>query len=109
MKKRILVLTLGISICLGVAGCGSYRTKISEKNIGGQIGRFIILEDEGTYYDEYNMKHHQYLVYDKDTYVIYIYEVDDGYYRAGTSLSPFYCMNSNNEPEIAVYWEGMEE
>ena len=111
MKKRILALVLGIGICFGVTGCTHYVTETSEENINGNLGRFTILEDEGTYFDEYDIKHHQYLVYDNATYVIYVYEVCDSVWRGktcGTSLSPFYCMNENNEPEIAVYWEGME-
>lgn len=109
MKKRILALALGISICFGLAGCGHNETEASEENIDGQIGRFTILEDEGTYTDEYDGIHHQYLVYDNATYVIYVYEVCRSSYTKGTSLSPFYCMNEDNEPEVAVYWEGMEE
>lgn len=109
MKKRILALILGIGICLNFTGCNYYEVKTSEENIDGQTGRFVILEDEGTYLDEYKIKHHQYLVYDKDTYIIYIYEAVHGMNRGGVSISPFYCMNSDNEPEVAVYWEGMEE
>ncbi len=110
MKKRILALALGISICFGLAGCNYNEIEVPEENINDQIGRFTILEDEGTYLDDHNSEHHQYLVYDNATYIIYVYEICRGHYGGnGTSLSPFYCMNENNEPEVAVYWEGMEE
>lgn len=109
--KRFLI-TMIITCGLFMTGCSYYETETSEtsvENINGQIGRFIILESEGTYLDKNSMEHTQYLVYDKDTYIIYIYDVYNGYYRGGASISPYYCMNADNEPEIAVYWDGMEE
>ena len=98
MRKRILILTLGIGIALGCTGC-SHKAD-------DQLGRFKVLEKQGEYYDAYYSKHYQYLVYDKDTYIIYVY--DEGIHGS-VSISPYYCMNADNEPEIAVYWDGMGE
>lgn len=102
MKKRILALTLAVGIAFGCVGCvgdGTYEPD-------AQFGRFKVLEEQGKYYDGFLYKHYQYLVYDKDTYIIYVY--DEGV-RGSVSISPYYCMNADNEPEIAVYWDGMEE
>lgn len=108
MKKFLITMTI---ICGLFTGRSCYKTNISEESIGvgGQNGKFTILEYEGRYSDEVGMTHYQYLVYDKDTYIIYIYEVCSGFYKGATSISPYYCMNADNEPEIAVYWDGTEE
>lgn len=106
MKKKFLALILGISIAFGSTGCSDYIYEGIEVK---ELGRFIVLEKEGSYTDNYGLDHIQYLVYDKDTYIIYIYDSYSGYYRGGVSISPFYCMNADNEPEIAVYWEGMDK
>lgn len=102
---------LAAALVLGCTGCGkSYATKTAaEKNVGRQLGNFIIFEDTGYYNDEWGTRHHQYLVYDKVTYVIYIYEIENAYYRSGVSISPYYCLNDDNEPVVAVYCDGIEE
>lgn len=69
---------------------------------GEIVGRFIILSDEGEINANY-YTYHQYLVYDKDTYIIYIYEL--GSYHI--SISPYYCLDENDNPQIAVYREGL--
>lgn len=69
---------------------------------GEIVGRFIILSDEGEINANY-YTYHQYLVYDKDTYIIYIYEL--GSYH--TAISPYYCLDENDNPQIAVYREGL--
>lgn len=107
MKKKFLALILGVSIAFGCTGCSDniYTGTKVEK-----LGRLIVLEEEGSYRDNYGLNHVQYLAYDKDTYIIYIYDsCSSGSYKGGVSISPFYCMNANNEPEIAVYWEGMDK
>lgn len=112
MKKKLIGILLAATIIIGCTGCSStsYITNDStDENVGGQLGNFIILEDTGHYNDEWGTCHHQYLVYDKVTYVIYIYDIENAYYRSGVSISPYYCLNGDNEPVVAVYYDGMEE
>ena len=72
-----------------------------------KYGRFIPIEEGDQYYDNFGRKHYQTLVYDKDTKIIYIYDLSTSPYSGGVTISPFYCMNSNDEPVIAVF--DMEE
>lgn len=96
MKKVIVLLAL---ICCLLCGCSMTDNEQAEK-----FGRFCVLEYQGQYFDDMEHRHYQYLVYDEATYIIYVYDIA----KDGVSISPYYCMNADNEPEIAVYWDGME-
>lgn len=111
MKYKIInALILG-GLLIGFVGSVFHRREPQDFKNGETLGRFIVLEKEGTYEDAFSVTHHQYLVYDKDTYIIYTYDImgQTSQYEGSFSITPFYCMNENNEPEIAVYWDGMEE
>ena len=97
MKKKIAAL-LGITLLsFNLFGCG--KTITTEDGVERHVyGRFIEL-DCNSFRDEVNNRHFQHLVYDKDTKIIYIYETCSGDY----SISPYYVMDANNNPVIAVY------
>lgn len=104
MKRKICALLCGL--CIGLASYSGYvttvsacETKVNLKN----YGRFIELE-ETKYFDRYGDYHYQSICYDKDTKIIYIIEKCNN----GIAISPFYVMNSENEPVIGVYTEAME-
>lgn len=107
MKKKIYALLCGLYIVFNLTACGDKVVIVDEKGTVIQecdlYGRFIEIE-EIVYYDEFGNHHCQSICYDKDTKIMYIID-NRGY---GTSLSPFYVMNTNNEPVIGVYTEAME-
>lgn len=111
MKDLFIALSAIVVVFMAGWGVSSYIFKDFhcnsaevEETIMNDAGRFKILEEQGEYRDCYYRSHRQYLVYDEATYIIYIYDVSS----YGASISPYYCMNADNEPEIAVYWDGME-
>lgn len=97
MKKKICILLIGMFLMFSAFGCG--KTVVDENGIEHPIfGRFITLNKEKyTSYD--GSIRNQFIVYDKDTKIMYI--IDNC--RHGFSISPFYVMNSENEPVIGVY------
>lgn len=111
MKRKIVCLIIAAVASLSFVGCSKqYENPAPSDNeaasaeVGDRIGRFVILEDEGKYIDEFCTIHHQYLAYDKDTYIVYVYDIS-----SGVSISPYYCMDINNEPVISVYYDGIWE
>ena len=100
MKKKIAAL-LGITLLsFNLFGCG--KTITTEDGVERHVyGRSIEL-DCNSFDDEAGTGHLQHLVYDKDTKIIYIYETCGGIY-GGVSISPYYVMDTNNNPVIAVY------
>ena len=101
------LLTAWIGVTLSVfRDFGHNNIKTAEEINVDSFGRFKILEEQGRYEDEWSNSHIQYLVYDEATYIIYVYDITSE--GQGVSISPYYCMNVDNEPEIAVYWDGMD-
>lgn len=99
----VFIASWGVSSCvLRELHCNSAE---AEEIMMNNLGRFKVLEKQGEYQDSYYHLHRQYLVYDEATYIIYVYDVSS---YGGVSISPYYCMNADNEPEIAVYWDGMD-
>ena len=85
MKKIlnvISVLLVCFVFCLCFIGCSSSNNKLMDN-------QFIKLE-------EFNSECG--LCYDKDTHIIYIYK-----WTHGRNYSPYYVMDTNNNPVIAVY------
>ena len=92
MKKFLLILTVCIMVCL----CGCSEVEVTNAETNGEISpQFIVLE-------EYNSASG--LCYDKDTKVIYLYSLTGSFNAyACYSYTPYYVMDTNNEPVIAVY------
>ena len=91
MKKYLLILAVCVMVCF--CGCGNPTPEEkAEKHISKQ---FVLLEtfdyDSG-------------LCYDKDTMIIYVYSCNHTSYEYDVvSYTPYYVMNNDNEPVIAVY------
>lgn len=97
MKKKIVALLGIILLSFNLFGCG--KTVITEDGVErNTYGRFIELESNA-FTDRNGTGHIQNLVYDKDTKIIYIYDIGAG----GVAISPYYVMDTNNNPIIAVY------
>ena len=105
MKKKIYAVLCGLCIAFSLTACEDEIMIVDDQ---GNIkecdlyGRFVEIE-EIDYYDEFGNYYHHRIWYDKDTKIMYIIETGDG-----NSISPFYVMNTENEPVIGVYTEAME-
>lgn len=85
----VIVLGIGLGICCGTAA------QYNRKNV---YGRYILISKLGNGIEGYSR-----LVYDKDTYVMYVFNDED-------AMSPYYIVK-NNKAEIAIYnvnWFGVD-
>ena len=106
MKKKIYVLLIAVFLVFSASSCE--KTTIDENEVEHPVfGRFITLSEEKYYDDVGAMRkyHYQYIAYDKDTKIMYV--IDRG--GPEISISPFYVMNSKNEPVIGVYDGDLED
>ena len=95
MKVKKLLIGLLISgLTLSFAGCGDNGEKIRS------YGQFI--EFKRNYYKDANAYGtDQIFMYDKDTRIVYVY-TERPY---ATSVMPYYILDENGKPEIAIYGE----
>ena len=97
--KRLLIGLLVSGLAISFAGCGD---KVINEN-GEKVrsfGQFIEIKsyDFSTSYSDQYIQH---FVYDKDTKIVYIlYEKP-----YGIAAMPYYVLDENGKPEIAVYGE----
>ena len=89
--KKILAILFTMGMCFSLCACNSNSadTKINSQ--------FIQLQE----WDSATG-----LCYDKDTKIIYIYSSNENYWAEKRySYSPYYIIDTNNEPAIGVYNE----
>lgn len=97
MRKEALSILLAAGIACSIVGGGNKTDYQFFKLLpGDSIGRFTILSEEVK-----GVISSLYLIYDKDTYVIYFY---DSYTK---TITPYFCLDENNDPQVAVYREGL--
>jgi hypothetical protein len=91
MKKLISCLVLVMACGCLLCGCGDIP-RSEELKLSSQ---FKLLDE----YDKTSG-----LCYDKDTKIIYIYSSNASYGGCRSiSYTPYYVMNTNNEPVVAVF------
>ena len=100
--KKIAALGLVIACCC-FSGC-SNRTIEKTDNIGERIGDYVIVKE--TYYSDLHLNNiTEYLVYNKDTKIMYTYTRS----VYGISICPYYEVNDEGTPVIKIYNEGIEK
>ena len=100
MKVKKLLIVLFVSgLTLSFAGCGD--KVINDKGEKVQsFGQFIeIKETQIASSNGYIFS--QYFVYDKTTKIVYVLQDSSCY----GGITPYYILNENGKPEIAVYGE----
>lgn len=97
--KKLLIGLIVSGLALSFAGCGD--KVINDKGEKVQsFGQFIeikktkIASSEGCMFS-------QYFVYDKTTKIVYVVQGSDHY----GGITPYYILDKNGKPEIAVYGE----
>lgn len=100
MNRRIIFFIVAIiSITILLSGCGKYTVNEQGKTVA-QLGDFI--EVNQTYFeDEWGNTGTQYLVYHKDTKIMYIIIER----QSGVALSPHYIQDKNGKAKIAIFGE----
>ena len=90
--KKLLIGLLVSGLALSFAGCGGDEV-INDS--GEKVSSY------GHYTDSNTNATDQIFMYDKDTKIVYVY-TERSY---STSTMPYYVLDENGKPEIAVYGE----
>lgn len=99
MKKKIIIGVLIMAMFLSFTGCGNNASESTSEKVGNisvdTFENYTVLEQRDD---------KEYLVYDNDTYVLYILTFQyTGSLNYNYSLCPYYVMDGNNEPVVGVY------
>lgn len=90
--KKLLIGLLVSGLALSFTGCGGDEVS--------SYGQFIEIK-RNHYTDSNTNATDQIFMYDKDTKIVYVY-TERSY---STSTMPYYVLDENGKPEIAVYGE----
>ena len=101
MKVKKLFIGLLISgLALSFTGCGGDKIINDKGEKVHSFGQFIefkktkIASSDGYVFS-------QYFVYDKTTKIVYVLQGSEHY----SGITPYYVLNKNGKPEIAIYGE----
>lgn len=100
MKVKKLLIGLLISgLALSFTGCGDKVANDKGEKVQS-FGQFIeINKTDVTSSNGYRFS--QYFVYDKTTKIVYVLQGSEHY----SGITPYYVLNKNGKPEIAIYGE----
>lgn len=97
--KNLTVGLLMAGLALSFAGCGDKKINDSGEKVQS-FGQFIEIKKiriapcDGRILS-------QYFVYDKTTKIVYVVQSPDRY----SGITPYYVLDENGKPEIAIYGE----
>lgn len=98
--KKLLIGLLVSGLTLSFTGCVGDEV-INEKGEKVQsFGQFIEFKETKIASSDGRILS-QYFVYDKTTKIVYVVQSPDRY----SGITPYYVLNENGKPEIAVYGE----
>ena len=97
--KKLLIGLLVSGLTLSFTGCGDKVVNDKGEKVQS-FGQFIeINKTDVTSSNGYRFS--QYFVYDKTTKIVYVLQDSSCY----GGITPYYILNENGKPEIAVYGE----
>lgn len=97
--KKLLIGLLVSGLVLLFAGCGDKVINDNGENVSA-YGQFIEIK-RISYTDNLGKYTNQTFMYDKNTKIVYVY-TERTY---STSAMPYYVLDENGKPEIAIYGE----
>ena len=98
--KKLLIGLLVSGLALSFTGCGGDEVINEKGEKVSSYGQFIEIK-RNHYTDSNTNATDQIFMYDKDTKIVYVY-TERSY---STSTMPYYVLDENGKPEIAVYGE----
>mgnify|MGYP002609107389 FL=1 len=98
--KKLLIGLLVSGLALSFAGCGGDEVINDSGEKVSSYGQFIEIK-RNHYTDSNTNATDQIFMYDKDTKIVYVY-TERSY---STSAMPYYVLDENGKPEIAIYGE----
>ena len=97
--KKLLIGLLVSGLTLSFTGCGGKVVNDKGEKVQS-FGQFIeINKTDVTSSNGYRFS--QYFVYDKTTKIVYVLQGSEHY----SGITPYYVLNKNGKPEIAIYGE----
>lgn len=97
--KKLLIGLLVYGLTLSFTGCGGKVVNDKGEKVQS-FGQFIeINKTDVTSSNGYRFS--QYFVYDKTTKIVYVLQGSEHY----IGITPYYVLNKNGKPEIAIYGE----
>ena len=97
--KKLLIGLLVSGLALSFTGCGDKVVNDKGEKVQS-FGQFIeINKTDVTSSNGYRFS--QYFVYDKTTKIVYVLQGSEHY----SGITPYYVLNKNGKPEIAIYGE----
>lgn len=100
--KRLLIGLLVSGLAFSFTGCGDEVINDNGEKVSS-YGQFIEIKTNN-YTDSNANSTYQKFMYDKDTKIVYVYT--ERLYS--TSAMPYYVLDENGKPEIAVYGENYD-
>ena len=97
--KRLLIGLLVSGLAFSFTGCGDEVINDNGEKVSS-YGQFIEIKTNN-YTDSNENSTYQKFMYDKDTKIVYVY-TERSY---STSAMPYYVLDENGKPEIAIYGE----
>lgn len=101
--KKLLVGLLVSGLVFSFTGCGDTITNDNGEKVS-IYGQFIEIK-RNNYTDSGGNSTDQIFMYDRNTKIVYVY-TERSY---STSTTPYYVLDENGKPEIAVYGENYKE
>ena len=101
--KKLLIGLLVSGLALSFTGCGGDEVINEKGEKVSSYGQFIEIK-RNHYTDSNTNATDQIFMYDKDTKIVYVY-TERSY---STSTMPYYALDENGKPEIAVYGENYD-
>ena len=94
MKKNLIIFSLVLMLCVCLfSGCVKLNSNLDTNGLIAE--QFVKLEEWSSASG---------LCYDKDTKIIYVYSMSGSFNSLATySYSPYYVMDTNNNPTIGIY------
>lgn len=97
--KKLLIGLLISGLALSFTGCGGDKI-INDKGEKVQsFGQFIEINRMEINVSGYTLS--QYFIYDKTTKIVYVLQDSSCY----SGITPYYILDENGKPEIAIYGE----
>ena len=98
--KKLLIGLLVSGLALSFIGCSGDEVINNSGEKVSSYGQFIEIK-RNHYTDSIGNATYQIFMYDKDTKIVYVY-TESSY---STSTMPYYALDENVRPEIAIYGE----
>lgn len=97
--KKLLIGLLVSGLALSFTGCGVKVVNDKGEKVQS-FGQFIEINKTDVKSSN-GYRFSQYFVYDKTTKIVYVLQGSEHY----SGITPYYVLNKNGKPEIAIYGE----